>query len=1352
MAKDDLKLSSAKRSYRQASSVGNRPEEARWANVIGDILKNRGEYIEALKWLRIDYELSMKYLPEKQLLPTCQSLGEIYLRLQDYKQAKVYQKKHLELANDSGDLIEQQRASTQLGRTYHEMFMKSDDDHSSRRSAKKYFNLAMQLARALKENGAANESSSFLKEYINAHNNVGMLQMDLDNYKEAERILLEGLRICDEEEVAENDDGRSRLHHHLGYLYTQLRKWEKAKDHIQRDIVICKNIGHRQGEAKGYINLGELYYQDQRFEDTKLCYQKALDIARSMEDEDALVNQIQENIGIVETAMRVWDDMGKEVQNLKKLSRNTGTAIARGKPDERKCLLQQVKCLDTLIENSSRIFSWDKHLDFAKKKKKIARDLGDKEMLSDSLLAIGESYHKLRNFQKALKWYRKSWDTSKSIRNLEGQALAKINIGDVLDSQGDWIGALEAFKEGYRIAVQSKVRQVQISALENMHYSYMIRFDNVEEARKLQLKIQEMKKPQNANHEEEDPLSECDETDTEEYDCPSNECNSPEFSECASTRSKSLNTTEDDVPLSSLLRPRKTLSKQKVASVERPLTTPTESSPKSMSNSTGKQKMFSGRKRARLVISDDESDGGDESKYSREKCHIPDENLPTSYDSRKNDGESEFANGVQASFHRIASKGIHSGSTPINHEESNSSYKLGSSKLVVRNDTYFRSFGDKGVDDASHFATSGSKADGDHISDNLLQKRNPADFSDDNLLYNITFRIDDKVIHLDAFSCMVGEMLSIESIKSEVACLYYLQLSDEKRSKGLLPVIRHMMCGGKVLESLEPATLKDYIWGKGWIEVTIDVWVQKRLIKLYIDWCKKLSEAPSIKLLKKLYNLEVSEDEILGSECELQDISVAPLLNALNKHKAIALLDLSHNQLGNETMEKLQQIFVSSSQKYGGLTLDLHCNRFGPTALFQICECPVLFARLEVLNVSGNRLTDGCGEYLSTILGSCKALYSLNIERCSITSRTIQKVAEALSSGSVLSHLSIAHNNPISGNAMISLLSKLATLKRFSDLNLGGIKLSKSVSDSLCQLMQTSCMSSLIVGNTNIGADGALEVAKALSVGPQELNTLDLSFCGITSCHTERLCTNISLIGGILELNLGGNPIGQQGADALVSLLRSPECSLKDLVLNKCNLGLAGIIRILHALTENQVLEELNLEENSDSKKDNTSESDLITQGSLKFLQAEVESLDVNPNSCSLKEVEVTHQEKEECIVNSEIELEVADSEEDLPTKGKAVLSGGFENSCTSSCQKNSSFQGSQLIEELSSSIAFAKHLKLLVLSNNGFTTDVAETLYTSWSSSSGRGLARRHIKDQTIHFSVEGKSCCGIKVCCKRD
>ncbi|OVA01147.1 Leucine-rich repeat [Macleaya cordata] len=1332
MARDDLQLSSAKRAYKQASAVGNRQEEARWANIIGDILKNRGEYVEALKWLRIDYELSMKYLPEKQLLPTCQSLGEVYLRLQDYKEALIYQKKHLELANDSNDLVEQQRASTQLGRTYHDMFLKSDDDHYSIRNAKKYFNSAMKLARTLKENKTSNKSSSFLKEFINAHNNIGMLQLDLDNYEEAEKILLEGLKICDEEEVVEDDDGRSRLHNHLGSLYTKMRMWDKAREHVERDIIICKRIGHLQGEAKGYINLGELHYQVQRFDDAKLCYQKALDIAKSMEDEDALVAQIKENLVTVKEATQVMADMTQEEQNLKKLIRNT--TMARGTPDERKCLLQQIKSLDSLIDKSSTISAWLKHREFAKRKKSVASELHDKEKLCDSFLAIGESYHKLRKFNKAHKWYMKSWNTSKSIGNLEGQALAKINIGSVLDSDGDWTGALEEFEEA-----EANMRRIKISALENMHYSHMIRFDNVEEARRLRLLIQELERS-------ESPVRECcPETETEEddhlSDNRSSAYNSPKISECASTRSKRVSTSEefkDDEPLISLLRSSKNLSKRRVSRVEKPFISlnPAESSPKSLSKSIDKQQ--TSRKRVRMVISDDESDEGDEAECSRGKLHKCPE--------------------VNAGSHQIASKDILSARTPVNLEESTCSYKSVSPKEAVKNDTDFRSLSAGEVANASNFAASGSKIDGDHVSDNLLQNQNPADsklhISGDKFCQSILFRIDDKMIKVDTFSCIVGDKLSIDCMKAEVACLYYLQLSEEKRSRGsLLPVIGHMMYGGKVVESLEATILRDYIWGKGWIEVTIDGWVQKRLMKLYIDCCAKLSEATNTKLLKKLYNLEVSEDEVIVSECELQDISVTPLLNALHEHKAIAMLDLSHNSLGNDSMEKLQRIFVSSSQKYGGLTLDLHCNRFGPTALFQICECPVLFARLEVLNISGNRLTDACGSYLSTILGSCKALYCLNIERCSITSRTIQKVAEAIDSGSVLAQLCIAgHNNPISGNAMVNLLDKLAILKRFSELNLCGIKLSKSVLDSLCQLARTSCLSGLMLGSTSIGADGALELAKALSSGPQELVSFDLSFCGLTSHYVESLCADISLIGGILELNLGGNSIGQEGINALVSLLMNPQCSLKDLVLNKCNLGLSGIIKIIQALTENQSLEELNLAENADLNKENTSEYDVATEGTSKSLQPKLESSDINPRSCSSKEVEVAQQEKEACVVNSECnQLEVADSE-DGPTKGEPILSVGFEDSCTSSCQKNTTFQGSQLIEELSASIALAKYLKLLVLSNNGFTTDVAETLYTAWCSSSSRGLAQRHIKEQIVHFSVEGKSCCGIKICCRKN
>jgi tetratricopeptide (TPR) repeat protein len=90
-AKEEEELKGAKRGYREAAAEGNREEEARWANVIGDIHKRRGEYVEALRWLRIDYEVSVKHLPQRQLIESCQSLGEVYLRLGQFSEALTYQ-------------------------------------------------------------------------------------------------------------------------------------------------------------------------------------------------------------------------------------------------------------------------------------------------------------------------------------------------------------------------------------------------------------------------------------------------------------------------------------------------------------------------------------------------------------------------------------------------------------------------------------------------------------------------------------------------------------------------------------------------------------------------------------------------------------------------------------------------------------------------------------------------------------------------------------------------------------------------------------------------------------------------------------------------------------------------------------------------------------------------------------------------------------------------------------------------------------------------------------------------------------------------------------------------------------
>ncbi|XWS29402.1 hypothetical protein CRYUN_Cryun24cG0026500 [Craigia yunnanensis] len=1350
---DELQISMAKRAYRKAKEEGNRQEEARWANVIGDILKNRGEYMEALKWFRIDYNVSNKYLPEKQLLPTCQSLGEVYLRLEHYKDALIYQKKHLDLAKDANDLVEQQRASTQLGRTYHEMFLKSDDDHYSVQNAKKYFKSAMKLAQTLKEN-PPNNKSSFLKEYIDAHNNIGMLEKDLDNLDEALKFLTKGLEICDEEEVIEDDDGRSRLHHNLGNVYMELRRWDEAREHIENDIMICKRIGHRQGEAKGYINLGELHYRVQRYDEAILCYQKALDLAKSMEDEDALAAQIDQNIKIVKEAINVMNELKKEEQNLKKLKRNM--VIANGAPEERKFLLLQNSCLDRLIEKSAMVFAWLKHREFAKRKKGIASELCDKEKLSDAFLVVGESYQKLRDFSKAIKWYTKSWEGYKSIGNLEGQALAKINIGDVLDCNDDWTGALEAFKEGYRIALEAKLPSIQLSALENMHYSHMIRFDNVEEARRLQLEIDKLKQSKveelEAKHIAKDC---CSETDTEGVDhCSDNMPNAylDVMSKSNSNRSASLAASgelNDDLPLISLIRPSKRSPKNKTAhtgkykiSIE-----PDETFPKSLSKSTSNQQTVVGHKRVRVVLSDDEGDMHDEVECSARRLHKCTVDLAASDEFKSKSGPASSDYKLQ-DFSPVASKSPSRPCNLVNVEESTCSYKSMSPRITVSNGKISRSLSDAEVVIGSYFASSTLKCD-INTSENLLHRHNSphlklhtTDNEDDGC---ITFKIDGNIIHVVVSSFMAGDKISIESLKVELACLYYLQLPVEKRSKGLLPIIQNMECGGRPLESFENFdSLRNHL-RKVSVDVLIDGWVQKRLMKLYIDSCKELSEAPNMKLLKKLYVSEI-EDEVNVSECELQDISVTPLLNALHTHKGVAMLDLSHNLLGNGTMEKLQQFF-SSGQKYGDLTLDLHCNRFGPTALFQICECPVLFTRLEVLNISGNRLTDACGSYLSTILEKCRALDSLNVEWCSITSRTIQKVADALDTGSVLSQLFIGHNNPISGNAISNLLGKLATLKRFSELSLNCLKLSKTVVDGLCHLAKTSCLSQLMLEGTGIGTDGALGLTQSLFSSTQEPLKLDLSYCGVTSTYIYELNTDVIFISGILELNLAGNPIMQEGGNAVASLLMNPQCCLKVLNLKKCQLAMAGILQIIHALAENDSLEELSLADNADMGKQLAIQYGKPTNGSSESVQPNHTISESSLNPCVSEEFDG---KQGLCAVNTDCsKLEVADSEDDEIRE--ETTASGFDDSGASSCQRNSSLE-CQFIQELSAAIGMVKQLQVLDLSNNGFSVQASEALSNAWSSGSRVGLSWRHIENQTVHLSVEGKKCCRVKSCCKKD
>nr|XP_043623529.1 protein TONSOKU-like [Erigeron canadensis] len=490
--RDDAKqLTNMKRSYHKALKKGRRLEQARWANMIGGIYMNaKGDYDEALKWFQIDYNLCADhYFSQKELLPTYQSLGEVYLRLSRFSDAILYQKKHLVIAKNIDDMVEVQRACTQLGRTYHEIFTKTNDDQTSLQKAREYFTAALKLAQIHKERRSNSTKRAFVKEYVDAHNNIAMIELDRDRFDEAEKYLTMGLRLCDEEKIDVNDESRARFHHNLGSVYMELRKWDEARQHIEKEIEICRNIGHRQGQAKGFINLGELLYRLQDYDAATVSFKNAMEFA---DGEQSLANQISQNLETVKEATKVMDYVKKQEEHLELLTSHM--TMFSGKADKRKCLRMQKACLDRLIEHTRIISSWNQHLRFARKKTYIAGELVDPNSVAESYLVIGLSYQKLRNFTKAKKWCYKSFKKYREINDVKGQALANLNLGNALDSMGEWGDAFHAFRRTNRMARQANLPHVQLSALENMHFSQLIRFDNVAEAMKLQSQIDELKR------------------------------------------------------------------------------------------------------------------------------------------------------------------------------------------------------------------------------------------------------------------------------------------------------------------------------------------------------------------------------------------------------------------------------------------------------------------------------------------------------------------------------------------------------------------------------------------------------------------------------------------------------------------------------------------------------------------------------------------------------------------------------------------------------------------------------------------------------------------------------------------
>eukprot|EP00850_Spirogloea_muscicola_P007573 SM000038S14386 [mRNA] locus=s38:783734:788110:+ [translate_table: standard] len=399
---------------------------------------------------------------------------------------------HYHTALELEDKLEQQRAATELGNFYLELYLGDDGGNSEELlKAKRFLKISFDLAVATRR-----ETGQHWKELVDAYANLGNLRVAMDDLNGARTCFQKGLQVCDSEEVAD-DESRSRIHHQLGLLYTRERKRDKALHHIREDIRICNKLNLREEEAKGYISVGDLHFKFQEYDSAIQSFRRAEEIVRQLQDEEKLLQQALENLHAAEEARKEMQELQKLENELKRVVREAAPHI--GTLQERSRELKQLKLLSELLTRSEALCAWNMHCRFAVQQQQLARRLGDMEKLADSAEAVGKSHYNLRNFEDAQAAYQDSLDIYRRIKTTEGEVVALIGLGNTLDSMYKYNEALALYAEakrtaacGRRKAPASECRkylELESLSLTNMQYSYLIRMDDIGNANKMERKI-----------------------------------------------------------------------------------------------------------------------------------------------------------------------------------------------------------------------------------------------------------------------------------------------------------------------------------------------------------------------------------------------------------------------------------------------------------------------------------------------------------------------------------------------------------------------------------------------------------------------------------------------------------------------------------------------------------------------------------------------------------------------------------------------------------------------------------------------------------------------------------------------
>ncbi len=214
---------------------------------------------------------------------------------------------------------------------------------------------------------------------------------------------------------------------------------EQALGYAEEAISLANTISFKEGEARGYINSGNVHRKLGDFNKAIEAYLKALPISQAANDENGIARSFN-GLGIAYNLLGDYDkSLESFLSSLKTYEQyedKTGTADA----------------LNNVGIHYLYLGEFDMALDYYLKALDIRREIGDIDDISASLNNIGDVYSDLGKSDSALQYFHEALKLWEEHGNNDLIFALQINIGLLYSDLNDHNKAMEHYQKGLDIA------------------------------------------------------------------------------------------------------------------------------------------------------------------------------------------------------------------------------------------------------------------------------------------------------------------------------------------------------------------------------------------------------------------------------------------------------------------------------------------------------------------------------------------------------------------------------------------------------------------------------------------------------------------------------------------------------------------------------------------------------------------------------------------------------------------------------------------------------------------------------------------------------------------------------------